>query len=116
MAEVFKVSPTATGAYLASTHLFSVAGGFVAPAIEVALLKAGVTALAVRRAVGSAGLLAQAGCLAGFVFAKGPVLGALCNSGYNFFKCFTNDGGYQTNYIEVGREPLQKIGRLPGLN
>ena len=27
MAEVFKVSPTATGAYLASTHLFSVAGG-----------------------------------------------------------------------------------------
>ena len=69
-----------------------------------------------RRAVGSAGLLAQAGCLAGFVFAKGPVLGALCNSGYNFFKCFTNDGGYQTNYIEVGREPLQKIGRLPGLN
>ena len=67
MAEVFKVSPTATGAYLASTHLFSVAGGFVAPAIEVALLKAGVTALAVRRAVGSAGLLAAflgiRGCL-----------------------------------------------------
>ena len=26
----------------------------------------------------------------------------MCNSGYNFFKCFTNDGGYQTNYIEVG--------------
>lgn len=33
--QVFKVSPTATGAYLAFTHLFSLAGGFVAPAIEV---------------------------------------------------------------------------------
>ena len=23
------------------------------------------------------------------------------NSAYNFVKCFTDDGGYQTNYIEV---------------
>ena len=47
--QVFKTSPTATGAYLASTHLFSVAGGFVAPLIEVAILNAGVEPLKVVR-------------------------------------------------------------------
>ena len=45
--QVFEISPTATGAYLASTHLFSVAGGFVAPVIEVALLNAGIAPLKV---------------------------------------------------------------------
>ena len=62
----------------------------------------GGLAVAAMLAGGAAGRLAQAGCLAGFVFAKGPVRGALCNSGYNFFKCFTNDGGNQTNNLEAG--------------
>ena len=45
----FKISPTATGAYLASTHLFSIAGGFVAPLLEVAFLNAGADPLKVVR-------------------------------------------------------------------
>ena len=53
--QVFKTSPTATGAYLASTHLFSVVGGFVAPLIEVAILNAGLDPLKVVRH-GCAGL------------------------------------------------------------
>lgn len=47
--QVFKASPTTTGAYLASTHLFSVAGGFVAPLLEVAILNAGLDPLKVVR-------------------------------------------------------------------
>ena len=71
--------------------------------------------------MGSAGLTMQAVCLSAFVFAKGPLFGAACNAMYNFFKCFTNDGGYQTNYIEVGGPDTgvlyatgQTVANIPG--
>jgi MFS family permease len=120
--QVLGVSPTMTGAYLASSHLFSVFGGVVAPAIEVGLLRSGWTPLSVRRVVGSAGSFLQAGSLALFGLVRSPVLGAALVSANNFFKCLTNDGGYQTNYIEVGGPDTgvlyatgQTVANIPGM-
>ena len=68
----------------------------------MALLKSGRSLLSVRRCVGAAGSFLQACSLALFGLVGSPLLGAILVSANNFFKCLTNDGGYQTNYIEVG--------------
>eukprot|EP01048_Picozoa_sp_COSAG05_P002540 COSAG05_NODE_105_length_18793_cov_115.346421_26_plen_80_part_00 len=67
-------------------------GGVVAPAVEVALLKAGYPHLSVRRSVGAAGSLLQASALALFGLVRSPVVAAGLVSANNFFKCLTNDG------------------------
>ena len=74
--DVLKLSPQATGVYLGSTQVISMAGCIIAPMAEIALLKLGLGPTAVRRAVGGSGAALQAACVSGFVL-LGPLPAAL---------------------------------------
>ena len=101
-AERFALSPAQIGVYLGATHLISMAGCVLAPLGEVAVLKMGASHRAMRRLMGGLGSCAQAACITLFPVLPTPMLAAACYAANNLFKCFTNDGGYYTNYMEVG--------------
>jgi len=95
--EDFALSTTATGAYLGSTHLISMAGCVIAPLAEIAVKKMGASQRSMRRIIGGGGCVLQAACISGFVLMPTPTLAAAVYAANNLFKCFTNDGGYYTN-------------------
>ena len=98
------------------------AGCVIAPMAEVFVRRLGASKLQMRRLMGGGGSLIQACCISCFVLAPSAGLAAAIYALNNLFKCFTNDGGYYTNYIEVGGPEVglltsfgQTISNIPGL-
>ena len=120
--EVFGLSSTATGAFLGSTHLISMAGCVIAPMAEIFVVKMGCSRKQMRRIIGGGGSILQSACISGFVLMPSPTLAAGVYALNNLFKCLTNDGGYYTSYIEVGGADAglltafgQTISNIPGM-
>lgn len=120
--EVFELSSTATGAFLGSTHLISMAGCVIAPMAEILVRKMGASHKQMRRIIGGGGSVLQSACISGFVLMPSPTLAAGVYALNNLFKCLTNDGGYYTNYIEVGGKDAglltafgQTVSNIPGM-
>lgn len=120
--EVFQLSSTATGAFLGSTHLISMAGCVIAPMAEILVRKLGASRKQMRRIIGGGGSVLQSACISGFVLMPSPALAAGVYALNNLFKCLTNDGGYYTSYIEVGGKDAglltafgQTISNIPGM-
>lgn len=120
--EVFELSASATGAFLGSTHLISMAGCVIAPMAEIFVRKMGASHRGMRRIIGGGGSVLQSACISGFVLMPSPALAAGVYALNNLFKCLTNDGGYYTSYIEVGGADAglltafgQTISNIPGM-
>merc|ERR1712072_574001 len=82
----------------------------------------GASQRSMRRIIGGGGCVLQAACISGFVLMPTPTLAAAVYAANNLFKCFTNDGGYYTNYIEIGGADAglltgfgQTISNIPGM-